>query len=212
MKLRKSEIGVLAIIIASIGLGLYAYPMLPEKVASHWGMNGEVNGYMPSFWGAFLMPMISIAMFLIFLVIPRIDPKKQNIEKFRKYFDAFIILFFLFLFYLDALTIYWNLGGRFNMTQMLAPAFGVLFFAIGIMVSHAESNWSIGIRTPWTLSNVTVWKKTHALGGRLFMYSGVLALGGVVVPQIAIWLMLVPVLLTALVTVVYSYLEYRKIK
>jgi uncharacterized membrane protein len=211
MKLRKSEIGVLAIIIASFGLSVFVFPMLPEKVASHWGINGEVNGYMPAFWGAFLMPIISVAMFAIFAVIPRVDPKKKNIEKFRDYFDEFILLFFLFMFYIHLLTIYWNVGGRFNMVQYMSPAFALLFIGVGILISHAESNWSIGIRTPWTLSNETVWKKTHALGGKMFMISGAIALFGVVLPDFAIWLMLVPVLLTALTTIVYSYLEYRKI-
>ena len=211
MKLRKSEIGLLAIIIASFGLGVYVYPLLPEKVASHWNMAGEVNCYMPKFWGAFLMPIISAALFPLFLLIPRIDPKKQNIEKFRKYFDAFNILFFLFLFYLFTLTLIWNLDARFNMIQMLSPAFAVLFYYIGVMVAHAESNWSIGIRTPWTLSNEKVWKKTHDLGGKLFQICGAVSLIGVVLPSYAIWLILVPVVLTALVTIVYSYLVYRKI-
>jgi uncharacterized membrane protein len=200
----------MGIVVASFALGFYVYPMLPERVASHWDMAGEVNGHVPAFWGAFLMPLVTLAMFPLFMVIPRIDPRKQNIEKFRKYFDAFILIFFLFLFYINLLTLYWNIGGGFNMVQMLAPAFGVLFYYIGVMVSHSESNWSVGIRTPWTLSSESVWKKTHALGGKLFMASGVLSLIGVALPAHAIWFMLVPVMLTALVTVVYSYVVFRK--
>jgi len=201
----------MAIILASVVLGIYVYPLLPEKMASHWGAEGEVNGYMPKFWGVFLMPMISVALFALLAVVPRVDPKKKNIEKFRKYYDIFMVLFFVFLNYLYALTLIWNFGVQFNMTQMLAPAFGMLFYAVGVMVGHADTNWSIGIRTPWTLSNETVWKKTHAIGGRMFKYSAVIAACGFVLPDYAILLMIVPVIFTALFTVVYSYVEYTKI-
>lgn len=211
MKIHKSEIIVLAITLASFGLGFYVYPLLPEKMASHWGVAGEVNGYMPKFWGVFLMPMISVALFVLLSVVPRIDPKKKNIEKFRKYYDIFMVLFFVFLNYLYALTLLWNFGVQFSMTQMLAPAFGMLFYSIGVMVEHADPNWSIGIRTPWTLSNETVWKKTHTIGGRLFKYSAVIAACGYFLPDYAIWLMIVPVIFTALFTVGYSYVEYAKI-
>ena len=211
MKIYKSEIAAAAIILASFALGSYVYPMMPDKMASHWGASGEVNGYMPKFWGIFLMPMISVALFALLAGIPRIDPKKKNIEKFRKYYDVFMVMFFVFLDYLYALTLIWNFGTQFNMTQMLAPAFGLLFYSIGVMVGHADPNWSIGIRTPWTLSNDTVWKKTHAVGGRLFIYSAIIAACGFVLPDYAIWLMIVPVIFTALFTVLYSYIEYTKI-
>jgi uncharacterized membrane protein len=211
MKIHKSEIVVPLMILASFVLGIYVYPLLPEMVASHWGADGEVNGYMPKFWGVFLLPMISVAVFALLAGIPRVDPKKKNIEKFRKYYDIFLIVFFTFLFYLYALTLSWNFGMRFNMTQLLAPAFAALFFAIGVMVRHADPNWSIGIRTPWTLSNETVWKKTHEVGGRLFIYSSAIAAGGYFVPAYAIWFMIVPVIFTALFTVVYSYVIYTKI-
>jgi uncharacterized membrane protein len=211
MKIHKSEIAVIAIIILSVAVGVYLYPLLPEKMASHWGASGEVNGYMPKFWGVFLMPMISVPLFALLAGIPRIDPKKKNIEKFRKYYDIFFVVFFVFLFYLHALTLAWNFGVQFNMTQMLAPAFGMLFYAVGVMVRRADMNWTIGIRTPWTLSNETVWKKTQEIGGRLFIYSAGLAAIGYFFPDYAIWFMIVPVIFTALFTVVYSYVEYAKI-
>ncbi len=212
MKIHKSEIAVFFIVLASFGLGLYVYPFLPERVASHWNMAGEVNGYVSRFWGAFLMPLVSLALYVFFLIFPRIDPKRKNIEKFRGHFDVFIILIFLFLFYINGLTLIWNFGYRFNMIQLMAPAFGILFYDVGILVKNAQPNWSIGIRTPWTLSSPAVWKKTHEIGGRLFMYCGLLAALGSLAPVYAIWLILIPVLFTAIYTVVYSYLEFRKVQ
>jgi len=209
--MKKSIIIILLIILISFAVGIYLYPQMPEKIASHWNAQGEVDGYMSKFWGLFLMPIISLALFLLFLFIPKIDPLKANIEKFRKYFDYFMVIFFAFLFYLYLLTIAWNLGERFNMIQFLSPAFGTLFFYCGIMIENAKRNWFIGIRTPWTLSNEEVWKKTHDVGGKLFKIAGVIAFGGLILPNLALFLVLFPVLFFTLYVTVYSYLEYKKI-
>ncbi len=210
MKIRKNELMVLGIVVVSFCIGLYFSPQMPARMASHWNAQGQVDGYMSKFWGTFLMPIIALVLWIIFLVIPRIDPKRENIEKFRKYFDGFIAALFVFLLYLYVLTLYWNTGYRFNMVIFLMPAFAVLFYMVGILVSHAEMNWTIGIRTPWTLSSETVWKKTHILTGKLFRASSVITLAGVLFPDFAIWFLLIPVLASAVVSMVYSYLAYRK--
>jgi uncharacterized membrane protein len=211
MKLRKSEVFSLLIILASFITGWYFYPQLPDRVASHWNAAGEVNGYMSKFWGTFLMPIISIGIFLLLIIMPKIDPRAQNIEKFRKYFDGFIVLILLFLFYIYGLTLAWNLGSRFDMGRMLVPALAILFFYTGIMIKHAQMNWTIGIRTPWTLSNQGVWEKTHKIGGILFQASAIISLLGLFFPQLAIWLVIIPIILSAIFLFAYSYFLYRKI-
>jgi uncharacterized membrane protein len=86
--MRKSEIIIFGIILLSFAIGIYYYPQMPEKLASHWNAQGQVNGYMSKFWGLFLMPIISMGMLLLFILIPRIDPLKSNIQEFRKYYDG----------------------------------------------------------------------------------------------------------------------------
>lgn len=209
MKISKTSLISLAIIAASFVVGWYYYPFLPERLASHWDSAGQINGYMPKFWGVFLVPGISLALYGLFMVVTRIDPKKENIQKFRKYFDGFILCLFLFLFYVYCLTLAWNLGHEINLIQYMSPAFAVLFGFIGYMLTKTELNWSIGIRTPWTLSSDVVWKKTHKLGAWLFGISGFISLGGLFFPLYAFWFVLVPVLSSAAISVIYSYLVFR---
>lgn len=210
--MKKSIIAVFAIILLSFIIAIYLYPQMPDKMASHWNAQGQVDGYMPKFWGLFLMPFLSIALFLLFILIPKIDPLKQNIQKFRKYYDWFVVLFMAFLFYLYLLTVFWNLNFKFSMIQMLAPAFGILFYYIGVLTENAKRNWFIGIRTPWTLSNNIVWAKTHKIGGKLFKITGIVAFFGVFFQRYAFLLVVVPVIIVAVYTIVYSYFEYKKIK
>jgi uncharacterized membrane protein len=88
--------------------------------------------------------------------------------------------------------------------------FGMLFIYLGFLLEHAEPNWFVGIRTPWTLSSESVWKKTHRLGGKLFKIAGVICLLGVLFQDYAIWTIMVPILLVSFYVVVYSYIEFQK--
>jgi uncharacterized membrane protein len=183
---------------------------MPERMASHWGFSGEVNGYTNKFLGLFLMPLLSCAMFLFFWILPKIDPLKTNIEKFRKYFDAFIVLIIIFLFYIYLLTIFWNLGARFNIGQLMSPALGALLYYCGLLIEKTKRNYFIGIRTPWTLSNDVVWDKTHKVGGKLFKTAGSLAVLGVFFPDQAFFLVMIPILAATIFSVIYSYVAYRQ--
>ncbi len=200
------------IISISFVIGIYFYPEFSDQVASHWNTKGEVDGYISKFWGLFLMPIVSLALWLLFLLIPKIDPLKKNVEKFRKYFDTFVVLIILFLFYVYLLTIAWNLGARFDMGRVMVPAMGILFFYIGVLLKHAKRNWFIGIRTPWTLSSDKVWDKTHELGGKLFKIAGVITILSIFFSKWSFWIVIASALLVTIYTLVYSYFLYQKEK
>jgi len=208
--MKRSKVIILGIIILSFAVGIYFYPQMPEEMASHWNTQGKVDGYMSRFWGLFLMPIISIGLLFLFILIPKIDPLKENIERFRKYFDGFIVLMIAFLFYIYLLTVFWNIGIRFNMGQLMIPALGILFYYCGILVENAKRNWFIGIRTPWTLSSEAVWDRTHKIGGKLFKLAGVVAFLGIAFPRRAIFFVIIPVISVAVYTLIYSYFEYQR--
>ncbi|MHB8776840.1 MAG: SdpI family protein [Anaerolineales bacterium] len=191
--------------------GALLWNQLPAQMASHWNINDEVDGTMSRVWGVLLMPLITVGMFLLFLVIPNIDPLKANIAKFRPTFNLFIALIAAFMLYTHGLTLLWNLGYRnFKMSAAMLPFMGVLFIFIGYMLRQAKRNWFIGIRTPWTLSSDSVWDKTHQLGSILFMISGAFAIvGSFFGGRTAFWLIFVPLIGSTLFLVIYSYILYR---
>jgi len=204
---------ILALIMIALALfsGAILWNQLPDQMASHWNVNDEVDGTMPRVWGVFMMPLITLGMFVLFLVVPNIDPLKANIAQFRESFNLFIVLIVAFMLYIHGLTLAWSLGYQdFKMSTAMLPFMGVLFIAIGFMLRKAKRNFFIGIRTPWTLSSDSVWDKTHQLGSILFMASGVFAIiGGFFGGMIAFWLMFVPLIGSSLFLVVYSYILYR---
>lgn len=208
--MRKSEIVCAALILISFIAGIYLYSQMPDRMASHWNISGDVDGYMSKLWGVFLVPLIAFGLFLLFLIIPHIDPKKHNIEQFRVYYDRFFIVIIVFILYIYLLTLLWNLNVRFNLIQLMTPAFAVLFYYSGVVISHAKMNWFVGIRTPWTLSSEKVWNQTHALGGKLFKITGIIALLGIIFINYALFFILVPLIVVGIYTVVYSYFAYRE--
>jgi len=208
--MRKTIIASLLIIFLSLAISIYFYPQMPERMASHWNGRGQVNGYMPKFWGSFLLPFMLIGLFLLFIFVPKIDPLKENIEKFRKYYETFIIIILFFLFYIYLLTVFWNLGYRFNMNLFFPPAIAVIFYYAGVLLGKTKRNWFIGIRTPWTLSSDVVWEKTHRIGSKLFKIVAIIVFFGFFFGEYAIYFVLVPIILAAIYPVVYSYFEYKK--
>lgn len=211
MSTRTTIFATIFLIAFAVAFSISVFDNLPEQMASHWNTANQVDGYMSRFWGAFLTPVIAIAMLLLFLVIPQIDPLKANIAQFREYFNTFITLMVVFLVYIHILTLLWNLGyGKFNMGTAMMPALGLIFIFAGIMMRKAKRNFFIGIRTPWTLSNDRVWDETHRIGSTLFIISGILALLGAFFADYALWLILVPLLGSTIFLLVYSYVLYQR--
>ena len=203
-------LAIIAGLLITFALTLATYPTVPDRVVSHWNAAGQADGYSSKFWGLFLIPLIMTGFVALFAVLPRIDPYKMNYEKFRDYYEGFILLFVLFFLAIQVQIILWSIGYQVSPNLTFPLLIGMLFIYIGFLLGHTEQNWFVGIRTPWTLSSKTVWKKTHELGGKLFKIAGVISCAGIVAGAYALWFILVPVLAVAVYTVVYSYTEFQK--
>jgi len=202
----------IGLIVLSFLIGAYFYNSMPATIASHWGLTGQANGYVSKFWGLFVMPLISAALYGLFILLPKIDPLKANYAEFKKYYDNFIAVIIGFLFYIHALTVIWNLGTEFNMTQAITPAFAFLFYYIGVILEHTKPNWFLGIRTPWTLSSPKVWQSTHKRAAQIFKLVGLLILLSFFLGAWSFAAAIALLLIASLYLVIYSYLEFKKLK
>ena len=211
MSTRTTIFVTIFLIAFAVTFSIAVFDRLPDQMASHWNTANQVDGYISRFWGAFLMPIMTVGILVLFLIIPSIDPLKANIAQFRESFNTFITLIAAFMVYMHVLTVLWNLGyNQFNMGTAMMPAMGLLFVFAGIMMRKAKRNFFIGIRTPWTLSSDKVWDETHRLGSTLFIISGLLALLGAFFEAYTMWFILVPVLGSTIFLLVYSYVLYQR--
>jgi uncharacterized membrane protein len=202
------RIAVIAVLIITFAITIAIYPAAPDRIVSHWNAAGEADGSMSKFWGLFLIPFIMTG-FCRPAGISRIDPYKENYDKFRDYYEGFILLFALFLMAIQVQIVLWSIGYQVSPNITFPLLIGALFIYIGFLLGHAEQNWFVGIRTPWTLSSKTVWKKTHELGAKLFKIAGIISCLGIFAGVYALWFVLVPALAVAVITVAYSYYEFQ---
>ena len=204
-------VSMIVILVATIA-SVIVYPQLPEVAASHWDANGQVNGYMPRFWAAFLMSLMSIGLLFLLLAVPSIDPLKANIAKFRNYYNVFVLVIIVFMLIIHGITLVWNLGyNQFNIGNAIVPAVGLIFIFAGIMMAKAKRNFFIGIRTPWTLSNDTVWEETHKLGSKLFIGAGIVSFLSAFFGEAGFWIMFIVMMIAAIIPIIYSYILWRNI-
>lgn len=195
----------IGIIVGAVTLAaaIWAYPQLPPRMPTHWNFHGEADGYSGRFVGAFVMPLAILALAGIAHVLPRIDPKGKNYPKFHDTYWLLINGILIFMGVMCLAVLGNAIGAPVPIQRVMPIALGFLFIVIGNYLGRVQPNWFLGIRTPWTLSSDTVWRKTHRLGAWVFVIAGLLFMGSAFVPGgrgavplavIVIGLVLVPVL------------------
>jgi uncharacterized membrane protein len=217
-----------AALIASLVTSAVAWVRLPDRVPVHIDLHGQVDR-----WGSRLELIIwgplSIALVWgLLALLTRIDPKvrqrdqalkgadpetaeaeRRNDRSAREAFVGSVLLVIVFVH-----------GG------LLAHAAGLLrdpvrFVSLGIaafmvvggnFMGRIRPNWFIGIRTPWTLSDDEVWRRTHRLAGRLMVVCGiVLAVLSPLLPTSVLLAAMVALVLSAMVPpIVASYVLWKR--
>lgn len=206
----KRELFGLAVLALMAVAAIYYYPLIPNPMPSHFDIHGNPNGWMPKITFFLVMATISIFVYLLLTFLPIIDPLKKKIElKFKTVLflrDA-ILAFFAVIFFL---TLQAARVGMLN-ADLFGIALGIFLVLLGNYMPKIPQNWFLGIRTPWTVSSEVVWKKTHILGGWLFMLSGVAFLFCALLKVNTI-IPLSAILISALISVLYSFFLYKKIE
>ncbi|GAB4043495.1 SdpI family protein [Spirosoma jeollabukense] len=208
-----AEILIVTVLIAPFVYVGLLWHQLPAEIATHFDVHGHADGWMPKGEATLLVGIASVILYLVLRYLPSIDPKgrlqSSNYQKLR---------FVITLGFAAILGWMWYMAGhqaneRQSYAVMLA-IIGLLLAGIGNYMTTVKPNWFIGIRTPWTLQNETVWRKTHRMGGRLMVVGGLLsAVLALVVPTPYTEVSVVGViLLTSLVPVVYSYIYFQQEK
>ncbi|MBN1940901.1 MAG: DUF1648 domain-containing protein, partial [Candidatus Diapherotrites archaeon] len=155
-----SLVASVAFILMMIFSAAVLWPVLPDNMATHWGLDNAPDAYTEKFAFVSTYILLAVAIFALLAVIPKIDPLKKNYEYFKKQYDIFRAFLLGFLAYIFGLTIAENIGYSIDMELLTIPAIAVLFYFAAVLVENSKQNWFVGIRTPWTLSSKSVWEKT----------------------------------------------------
>ncbi len=185
---------------------------LPEQVPTHFNIEGVANDWSNKTTLLFIPASLGVLIYLLMLIIPVLDPKKKIQQMGDKYY-ALRFMLTTFFSLLATYLLYVSNTGSLKNPYILFALIGSLFAMLGNYFQTVRPNYFIGIRTPWTLENEQVWKKTHYLGGRLWMGGGVLIaiLAFLVYDNRAYFIIFgVIIFLMVIIPVIFSYTEFKK--
>lgn len=211
MKTRTADLFCLVLVVLTAGVAITLYSELPDPVPTHWNAAGDVDGYTAKPWGVVIMPIMAVAIWILMKVIPRISPKGYGTEDFQGVVNLFQLMIVGFMCAIGVLTLLAAAGYGVRVDLVVPIGVGLLFVALGNYFTKVRKNFFIGIRTPWTLASDEVWARTHRLGGRIFMLTGLLMVGSAFVGGLGLAMVGI-VFGLVLIPVVYSYILYRRLE
>ena len=209
----KKEWPLLVILAIPVVIAVMVYPHMPERVPIHWNIHGQVNNYGSREFGTFFLPLLNIAMYVLFLVMPKLDPKYANYSKFGSSYLTIRYSLHLFFMLMFGVTVAASLGYPINIGRWVPAGVAVLFIVMGNIMGRVRHNYFVGFRYPWTLANEEVWRRTHQLGSKLMVVGGFLALFGVIFTQgnASFMILMIGILVPTIITTVYSYIIFKRI-
>src|SRR6266568_597889 len=186
----------LVIAALAVVVSIWAYPQLPPTIATHWNVGGTADGFSSRATAVLIMPLVIIALTGLFNVLPKLDPRGANYAKFIDTYWLIANAVILFILIGHGMIIATGLGYPVKVDRFMPIGIGLLF---------------IVIRTPWTLSSDTVWRKTHRTGGWLMVVGGFVLAASVFLPQGAFLpLLIAAILIVAVIPVVQSYILWKR--
>lgn len=211
--MNKRLFAVLALVSAVSLIGqLLLYPSLPPTVPLHWDIHGQIDAWGPRWQSAFMAALpLGCALLLYFL--PSIDPRRRNYPRHSRAYGAVcIVLVGALLAITWAITLH-MLGLRLPLSSIIMGLVGVVLIVMGNYMPQLRPNYFVGIKTPWTIENERVWRKTHRMSGILFCIAGaVVLLSAFIPPFVAAWVQGATLAVVVIIPIVYSYTTYRKYK
>jgi len=207
----KKELPLIGIVLLPFLYLAYVWNQLPAQVPLHYNIKGEVDRYGDKSELILIPIMTSLLIYVIFVAVPHIDPKKQ-IQKMGKKYDTLKWVITTFMSVLALFIIYIAKNESIANPNYILLLCGVLFILLGNYFKTIKANYFIGIRTPWTLENESVWKETHKLGGKIWFAGGLLVILSSLIfderTNFIIFMTIIAVMV--LVPVIYSYLLFKK--
>ena len=194
------------IILAPIVVGLILWDQLPAELATHFGENGEPNGWSSKEFAVFGMPLFLLAVHWFCAFFTGVDPKKENIS--NKMMTLVLWICPVVAIFGCGSTYMYALDDSINTTIMGVLLVGCMFLVVGNYMPKVKQSYTLGIKLPWTLNSEENWNRTHRFAGGIWMAAGVLVIIGGFAE--VFWVVLVAIVIAVLVPTVYSYMLYKK--
>ena len=189
--------------------GILLWDQLPEQVPSHWGIDGQVDGWSSKEFAVFFFPALMAGIHLLCIFASQLDPKGNNYPP--KMIQLVLWICPVLSLLLNSIIYAFALGyDLLNVPTILCALVGILFIFIGNYLPKCRQSYTLGIKLPWTLDDEGNWNATHRFAGWVWLLCGVAMLATAFLG--IFWILVGIMLVAALTPTIYSYLYYRKHK
>jgi uncharacterized membrane protein len=190
------------------------FDLLPDKVPTHWGITGEPDGFtardsMLPILMAF--PGIMAVILVMSVVLPLVSPKQFSVDEFRDTFSYLMMLVVALFAYMNAVALTAYVHPDIDVSRLFVAGIFLFFALLGNQLGKVRRNFWMGVRTPWTLANETVWVQTHRLAAWLFTGAGVVGFVAALFGESLILCFLL-LMVAAISPVVYSLVLYKRLE
>lgn len=207
----KKEFPLIVIVLLPFTYLAYIWNELPEKVPVHWNIKGDIDRYGEKIELLLIPILLPLLVYIILLVVPKIDPKNK-LNTMGNKLHILKVLMTTFMSALALFIIYSSKNQSLANPNHIVLLIGVLYIILGNYLKTIKANYFIGIRTPWTLENETVWKETHKLGGKLWFIGGIIVVLSSLIldkqPNFTLFLIVTGII--SIIPIIYSYIIFRK--
>ena len=131
-----------ALIAGAYAFSCALYARLPERAADPLERGREVDGWSGRAVGAFLMPTVALGLWLLFLVLPRLDPRRANYARFGPTYDLIVAAVVVFQVALHVLLLGAALGWPIAVDTVIIVGVGLLLLLLGNVLPRVRPNWS----------------------------------------------------------------------
>lgn len=176
MKLLTKHIGIALVCwVGMVLVGAILYPSLPDQMPIHFNIEGVPDNYAPKIVAVSIAPLLAIVLWVAMSIIPDLDPRRESYDKFEGSYLHLRTAILLFVTGLHVVTLTQH-ENPVLIVRLLIAGMGLLFAFLGNEMGRFRQTWFTGIRTPWTLMDERVWRKTHRVSARWFVLFGVVLL------------------------------------
>lgn len=209
----KTVIITTLITLLPIVIGLILWDRLPDTIATHWGADGEANGWSDKAHAVLFLPCMLAVIHLITAAVVLADPKRKNIHRKPMMLTLWIVPVISLI--TNGSTYVIALGADLNMSVFLCLVIGIVFILLGNYMPKLQQNYTVGIKVPWTLNSEENWNRTHRLAGKMFVLGGIIiAVSGFIstfAGDSAVFLVMVAIaIICCLIPAGYSFWLFKK--
>ena len=208
VRLTKVDLLSIGLCLVAILPGFLVYDRLPEEIPTHFGLDGNPNGYSSRLFAVVGLPVFVALIQTVYCITTNMFRKDRDMNRAEK---VIRFLFPTILYALQIFVLMYAMGKATNIMTLIGVIETVMLLVLGNYLPKVRRTTFFGIRTPHTLANEEVWDKTHRFAGVLYVIAGIFCMI-ITVTGMHGALLLTLLVVTIGIPFIYSEILYRRVR